>query len=237
MITIRNLEKIYDHTPLYRHFNLDIMPNKITCFFGPSGIGKTTLLKMLSGILKPDSGIITGVESTRISYVFQESRLIPWYTVYENMEYVLKTPYPDKAKRDQLIIEYLSIVEMAHVMDAYPNELSGGMKQRLSIARAFAYPSEILLMDEPFNSLDINLRNILFEVFIRLFESSPKTVLFITHQIDEALLLGHTIHVLNGKPVKIKHTSNLSQPLSQRVLSQQIFHDAKNQILSHLSDD
>src|SRR5665648_104574 len=141
-----------------------------------------------------------------ISYIFQESRLYPWFTVYDNIDRILKNQYPDYSKRNSIITDYLELVELYISKNLYPSELSGGMKQRLSIARAFAFPSEILLMDEPFSSLDINLKNSVIDSFKKLWLKNNKTVIFITHDIDEAVMLSDTIYLIDENPVKIRFT-------------------------------
>lgn len=181
-IVLCGVSKRYGETAVYENFDLHIRAGAITCILGASGCGKTTLLNMLAGLL-PYTGEILGVPE-RVSYIFQEERLLPNLTVRQNIDYVL-------GKRSQKSEEMLALVELSDKADAYPSELSGGQAQRASIARAFAYPSELLLMDEPFSSLDTALKIRLTEVFCRLWERDRRTVIFVTHDVEEAYALAH----------------------------------------------
>lgn len=177
--------------------------NKITCILGPSGCGKTTLLNIIAGTLDKDYGEVIGFEKEDISFVFQEDRLVEWKNVKDNIGFVLKDKM-DKKLREDIIDQYLSLVNLEEYKLYYPRQLSGGMRQRISILRAFAYPSKILIMDEPFKSLDINLKRKIMEFVLKLKEIKGKTCILITHDIEEAISLGDRIIILTGKPAKIK---------------------------------
>jgi NitT/TauT family transport system ATP-binding protein len=187
---------------------MNIEPYEITCILGPSGVGKTTLFNVISGLTDYDGGEITGIENRNISYLFQEPRLLPWLTVYENIDIVLKNIYPEK-KRNEVITHYLEMVGLIEYIDNKPEELSGGMKQRLAIARTFAYPSSLLLMDEPFQGLDVKLKNDIIESFLKLWEKDKRTVLFITHDIEEALKVSDQIYIIQDNPVKISQVEHI----------------------------
>lgn len=202
MIEFYNVSKSYKNVDILKDFNITFDSNKISCLFGPSGIGKTTIANIISGLTEIDSGKILGIENKRISYVFQESRLLEWYTVYENIEYVLKEIYP-KDERQKIVKYYIDMVGLSNYKNYKPKQLSGGMAQRVSIARAFAYPSDILIMDEPFKGLDLKLKTELIESFINLWEKSKRTVLFITHDIEEALKIPHIIYMIKNQPASI----------------------------------
>jgi NitT/TauT family transport system ATP-binding protein len=137
------------------------------------------------------------------SYVFQEPRLLPWYSVYENIDFVLKDVYND-SDRDSIINNYIEMVDLSEYKDYKPRALSGGMAQRVSLARAFEYPSNVLIMDEPFKGLDIKLKQEMISLFERLWNKNKKTVIFITHDIEEAVTLSHIIYIISGHPVKIE---------------------------------
>jgi NitT/TauT family transport system ATP-binding protein len=208
MIKINRLKKNYDSKKIFNDFNMNIEPYEITCILGPSGVGKTTLFNVISGLTDYDGGEITGIENRNISYLFQEPRLLPWLTVYENIDIVLKNIYPEK-KRNEVITHYLEMVGLIEYIDNKPEELSGGMKQRLAIARTFAYPSSLLLMDEPFQGLDVKLKNDIIESFLKLWEKDKRTVLFITHDIEEALKVSDQIYIIQDNPVKISQVEHI----------------------------
>lgn len=186
MIQLKNISKGYDKS-LFDNFSLEIPKDKITCILGESGVGKTTLLKMIAG-LTDYQGQITGV--TKLSYIFQEERLIPSLTVYGNLRFICPTATEEQIK------SLLQALEIADKGNAYPSQLSGGEAQRVSIARAFLYDAPLILMDEPFSSLDLTLKYKLIQYFCFLWNQNPKTVIFVTHDIDEAIMLGHHIHIL-----------------------------------------
>lgn len=195
MIELVNVSKKYANTPVYENFSLEIEEGKITCLLGASGCGKTTLLNMLAG-LTPYEGRIGNVPE-RISYIFQEERLLPNLTVRQNVALVL-----GKNADGKKISEMLEKVELSGKEDAYPAELSGGQAQRVSIARAFAYPSGLILMDEPFSSLDTALKIRLIDVFCRLWQEEKRTAVFVTHDAEEAYMLAHRAVLLDeGKVV------------------------------------
>ena len=195
MIELVNVSKKYANTPVYENFSLEIEEGKITCLLGASGCGKTTLLNMLAG-LTPYEGKIGNVPE-RISYIFQEERLLPNLTVKQNVALVL-----GKNADGKKISEILEKVELSGKEDAYPAELSGGQAQRVSIARAFAYPSGLILMDEPFSSLDTALKIRPIDVFCRLWQEEKRTAVFVTHDAEEAYMLAHRAVLLEeGKVV------------------------------------
>ncbi|WP_373481602.1 ABC transporter ATP-binding protein [Acetobacterium sp.] len=210
-IIIKDLDKKYGEETIFEDFNLVFEKNKITGILGPSGAGKTTLLNLCSGLEQPDRGTIEGINFQSLSYIFQEPRLLPWRTVRENLRLVfkekaIKKPGPHDADIDAM----LELVGLATVGDYYPQELSGGMRQRVSIARAFLYPSELLLMDEPFSSLDCSLKNRLIEDFSKIWEQDKRTVIFVSHNEDEIRRLAHVILTFSDKPVQILKKECLS---------------------------
>lgn len=194
MIEIKHLRKSYGDRQIYEDLSLKIETGDLVGIMGPSGSGKTTFLNLLAGLQSPDGGEIIGIDKNRISCVFQEDRLLPWCTVRENIQFAAPAS-------DQKINEILSMVGLEDVSKAYPATLSGGMRQRVSIARAFCYPSDLLLMDEPFSSLDQAMKMQLIEALKVLLERDPKTVIWVSH--DEELLKSfcHKIYALKGRPV------------------------------------
>ncbi len=201
MIKLVDVSKKYDDLTILKDFSIDFERNKITCLFGPSGVGKTTIANIVAGIVPVDNGHVEGIDNSLFSYVFQEPRLLKWYNVYDNIDFVLKDVY-EADKRVGIINNYLKMVELSEYKNYKPDALSGGMAQRVSLARAFAYPSDILIMDEPFKGLDIKLKNEMISLFIKMWNSSQRTVLFITHDVEEAINLSHVIYTLKDRPVK-----------------------------------
>lgn len=200
-LSIKNITKTYPGLDLFRDFSLDVAENRITCILGPSGCGKTTLLNIIAGNTSYEKGELLGFDGLR-SYIFQEPRLLPWKTVLGNVVFPLKDRMPQTRYLD-IARHNLELVGLDRHTGLYPYQLSGGMKQRVSIARAFSFPSVIILMDEAFKALDIKLKNNLMDTFIRLWNENRRTVIAVTHEVDEALHLGHEIVVISGTPVKV----------------------------------
>ncbi len=210
MIELKNIKKKYERI-IFDDFNLTIQEDRITCILGESGVGKTTLLKMIAG-LTDYSGTITGVK--KIAYIFQEDRLIPSLTVYQNLKLVC--PNVSDEKIDEML-DHLKILDKKNT---YPLKLSGGESKRVSIARAFLYDGEIILMDEAFSSLDLSLKLNLIDFFIGLWKQNPKTVLFVTHDVDEALLLGQQILILKNGHLCHQMALDIEYPRSLMNLDQ-----------------
>lgn len=204
MIKIENLSKAYDKT-LFDHFNLEISTSKITCILGASGVGKTTLLNCIARLTSFQGKIqVDG----KISYIFQEPRLIPNLTVQEN----LKFTSPNVS--DEEVTQMLSQLDIIDKKDSFPRQLSGGEAQRVSIARAFLYGAPNILMDEPFSSLDLSLKYKLITYFSTLWNTTHPTVVFVTHNIDEALLLANDIYLLKEGILSKKYHIDSGLPRS-----------------------
>ncbi|PLX17245.1 MAG: ABC transporter ATP-binding protein, partial [Marinilabiliales bacterium] len=199
----------------------------INCILGPSGCGKTTLLNLISKATKADQGNFQGFEHKTISYIFQEPRLLPWKNVRANISFVLNHIKTTKEKQ-KIADKYIRLVELYGFENYYPSELSGGMKQRVAIARAFSYPSDLILMDEPLKALDLKLKLNLIRSFRNLWQTDKRTVIFVTHDIDEALLLGNNIYVFSKAPAKIKERFSLGT--AERSLNSIEIKEIKNKI-------
>jgi len=232
---LKNISKSFGELTVFRGFNMEVEENKIISILGPSGCGKTTLLNLMSGILKPDSGEIVGFEDKRISYLFQEPRLLKWKTAYENIDFVLKDVMA-KEEREKSIEKYLKAMDLVEYRNYYPKEMSGGMKQRVAMARAFAYPSDVLLMDEPFNSLDMELKFGLMRYFIELWEIDRRTVFFVTHDVHGALMLGDEIYILSKKPTVIKEIIYNEMPKKERSLKSKYILSLEERLYQHFSN-
>jgi NitT/TauT family transport system ATP-binding protein len=187
---------------------LDVEVGEFVVIVGPSGCGKTTLLRMIAGLDYPTSGSIAlrgrDGSTVRNAMVFQGRSVFPWMSVAENAGYGLKTAGIRKRDRDARIAELLALVGLSRFASAYPHQLSEGMRQRVAIARALAVDPELLLMDEPFGALDEQTRFILQEELLRIWERTGKTVIFVTHSIDEALTLADRVIVMTAQPGRIK---------------------------------
>ncbi|MBN9429116.1 MAG: ABC transporter ATP-binding protein [Burkholderiales bacterium] len=188
--------------------DLDVREGEFICIVGPSGCGKTTLLRIIAGLESPSAGSVairrgeSGQPLT--SMVFQETSIFPWMTVRANVSYGLKLRGVPQAEIDRAVNHFLGLMGLDRFADAYPYQLSGGMKQRVSVARAFANDAEVLLMDEPFAALDEQTKIVLQEELLRIWGASGKTVIFITHSIDEALVLSDRVIVMSGRPGRLK---------------------------------
>ena len=201
-INIRNLSFKYAEKPLFENLSLSFGEDgKPLVILGPSGSGKTTLLKLLAGLLKPHGGEIrfsTGETVPKTAFMFQEPRLLPWLSVLENVCLPLEKDFGREDGRLRAR-HFLSLVGLTEKEDAYPLKLSGGEAQRVSIARAFAWPAPVLLMDEPFQSLDIPLRISLMDLTLQLLEKEKRLLVAVTHNPDEAVYMGGRIIIL-GNP-------------------------------------
>ncbi|WP_294726678.1 ATP-binding cassette domain-containing protein [uncultured Fusobacterium sp.] len=202
---LKNIVKNYGDKKVLGGIDIEIEEGKITAILGESGCGKSTLLNIIAGKIKDYSGeiIFEREHEKGISYVFQEDTLIPWKTVYSNLEFVLKGKV-EKSQIDERIKKYLKIVNLEGSEKEFPNMLSGGMKRRVGIARAFAFPSNYMFMDEPFEFLDVKIKEEIVEDLIKLQESEKKTIILITHDIDTAITLGEKIVVLGEKPSVVR---------------------------------
>ncbi|WP_187759655.1 ABC transporter ATP-binding protein [Thiospirochaeta perfilievii] len=219
MIDLKDVSFKYENLSIYNNLNLNFKKGIVTVLLGPSGCGKTTLLNLISGVLHPTSGNIKISTDLVISYLFQDPRLLPWMSVEENINFVLDN-LPQEIKKER-IEHYINELELQSFSNYLPSELSGGMRQRVSLARAFAYPSNILLMDEPFKGLDLALKVNLFKTFNRVCKEDKRSAILVTHDIHEAILLGDEIIVLSNRPVSIRQTFTNSTPYKQRNLSNQ----------------
>jgi NitT/TauT family transport system ATP-binding protein len=195
-------------TPVLKDVNLDVAQGEFLCIVGPSGCGKSTLLSAIGGFLSPTSGeiridgeAVRGPDPRRI-FVFQERGVFPWLTVEGNIEFGLfKLSRQERAGR---VAHYIKMVGLAGFERAYPSELSGGMKQRLEVARALAVNPDMLLLDEPFGALDSITRLVMRGELLRIWREERKTVIFVTHDIDEAVQLADRVAVMSGRPAKIQ---------------------------------
>jgi len=208
-IRIRDLVKSFGSLVAVDHVSLDIAPGEFFMIVGPSGCGKTTLLRILAGLETATSGTIeidvpAGSNRPDNSMVFQGDSIFPWMTVWQNAAYGLRMRKVAPKTIKEVVGHYLDRTGLTRFADYYPHQLSGGMRQRVAIARAFANDPQILLMDEPFSALDAQNKLLLQEELLHIWEEHKKTVVFITHSVDEAVLLGDRVMVMTAQPGRLK---------------------------------
>ena len=208
--------------------DLEIPANKITIILGRSGCGKTTLLRLVSGLETFEQGEILGSEGNKNAYVFQEDRLMPWLNVKKNITFGIHKKDIDDAKVEKII----QTVGLDKFSNAYPRQLSGGMKQRVSIARAFAYNPDFIMMDEPFSALDFFTREQIQNELLRINKTLNCSILFVTHSIDEALTLGDKIVILEKGIIKSQY--EIEEESNNRDLLDDKFVELKKKIINDL---
>jgi len=220
MLRVEDLAKSYGDNPAIAGVSFEVAEREFVCVVGPSGCGKTTLLKCMSGLLAPTSGRVLLHDRPvlrppeEMALVFQEySRsLLPWMSVRNNVTLPLRHKKLDKAKRSRLVEEAVEAVGLAGQLDRYPWQLSGGMQQRVAIARALAYQPNVLLMDEPFASVDAQTRADLEDLVLQVRERFDVTIVFVTHDIDESVYLSDRIVVLTPSPTTVKEVIPVELP-------------------------
>ena len=196
-LSVKNLGVRYDDKVIFDGFDLSLEEGKISVILGGSGVGKTTLLNAIAGLKDYTGDIDLGGDG--ISYIFQKDRLIPTISVYKNLDLILRSQIADKKIRREKIEKMLELLEISDVEDKLPTEISGGQAQRVAMARAYLYESKVLLLDEPFKALDTALKQRLLKALVELNEKSPRTIVFVTHLIDECLLTADEYFVLGKR--------------------------------------
>lgn len=250
VIEARRLGKVYgiDRAPIValKDISFGIEEGSFVSLVGPSGCGKSTLLQMLAGLVPSTSGevLVDGVAlrqpaPKKISVMFQDATLLPWKRISENVEFPLEIRGMKAAERRHRAAEMLSIVGLADFAERYPHELSGGMRQRASIARALAPDPRIMLMDEPFGALDEQTRIKMGHELLRIWEKTRKTIFFITHSLTEALFLADIVLVMSHRPGQIVGTikSDLPRPRTYEIIGSAEFGIARNRIWKLISQD
>lgn len=201
-ITIDNISKRYGTTEIFSGFSLSFREGAVSCLTGPSGCGKTTLLNIVAGLLQPDSGAVSGVAGRKLSYAFQEPRLLPWKRVADNVGFVLDPSLP-RSQRNARVARWLDMVYMGDSALLWPSQLSGGMARRVSLARTLAAEADILLLDEPFSGIDMEVKRRIMESLKSLWSASGTTVILVTHDMDEAMAVGDELFTLSRHPVRL----------------------------------
>jgi NitT/TauT family transport system ATP-binding protein len=225
-----------------RDIDLSIPRGRFVCIIGESGCGKSTLLRMMAGLLSPSEGQvlhdgvpIRGV-SQALGFVFQQDAVFPWLTVEKNVAYGPKSRGVPKPERERLVEQWCAAVGLAAFRKAYPKQLSGGMRKRVDLARAYANSPDVLLMDEPFAALDVQTKATMQEAVLKLWESTQKTVVFVTHDLDEAVFLSDVVIVLSSRPGRVHATieSPLARPRNEATRVSDEFAAAKRALWNAL---
>lgn len=234
-VQVRDLTKKFGDLLVLNHMDFDVEEGDLLCVVGPTGCGKTTFLNSLTKIYDITEGqiLLDGREVdpkvNNMAYIFQGNSTMPWLTVEKNVSFGLDIRKVPSARKKELVDKYLDIVGLAEYRNYYPNQLSSSMLQRVGIARAFATEPELLLMDEPYGQLDIELRFKLEDELVKLWQMTKTTVIFITHNIEEAVYLGNKIMVLTNKPTTVKTTLTNSMPRPRDVTSKE-FVELRNKV-------
>ena len=222
--------------------NLEVMPGEFLCIVGPSGCGKSTLLHLIAGLQPATSGKVL-VDGTPVSgpgtdriLIFQELGLFPWLTVGGNVEFGLKMKNVPKAEREERVQYYLRLVHLLNFRDSYIHQLSGGMRQRVALARALATEPDVLLMDEPFAALDAQTRDLLHDELERLWAETSRTIIFVTHNVREAVRLGDRVALLTFRPGRLKREFSVSLPRPRHMEEPDVARTA-GEILGYLREE
>jgi len=222
--------------------SLQVKPGEFLCIVGPSGCGKSTLLHLIAGLHRQTSGQVlvdgrpvNGPGTDRI-LIFQELGLFPWLTVGQNVEFGMKMQNISKAEREQRIHHYLRLVHLSKFRDSYTHQLSGGMRQRVALARALATEPDVLLMDEPFAALDAQTRDLLHDELERIWSETGRTIIFVTHNVREAVRLGDRVALLTFRPGRVKQEFPILLPRPRHIEETDVARTAK-EILSCLRDE
>jgi NitT/TauT family transport system ATP-binding protein len=207
MLVLKDIHKFYGKNEVIKGVSLEVRRGELVTFVGPSGCGKTTLLKILAGLILPTGGEVR-YEDPRSdaplnAMVFQEDSVFPWMSVLDNVAFPLEIKGMPRARRRAVAREFVSRVGLERFVDYYPRQLSTGMRQRVGIARAFACNPQVLLMDEPFAALDPQMKTVLQEELLTLWSAQARTVIYVTHDIDEAIFMSDRVLVLSGQPGRI----------------------------------
>jgi NitT/TauT family transport system ATP-binding protein len=225
--------------------SLDVAENEFSVIVGPSGCGKTSLLRLVAGLIQPTEGAIYLDEALVTKpgrdrgMVFQSYTLFPWLTVAENVAFGLKLRGVEPAERREIVQRFIFQVGLEGFERSYPKHLSGGMMQRVALARALANDPEVLLMDEPFGALDSQTRSLMQEMLLEIWQRARKTVLFITHDIDESILLGDHVYVMTARPGRIKERVEIAipRPRTAEVLTSASFMELKRRIMHSIHEE
>lgn len=227
------------------HFNLSVADNEFATLVGTSGCGKSTFLHIVAGLTEPTGGRVY-IDGQHVAQpgrdrgmVFQSYTLFPWLTVRANVEFALKKSSLGRGEKQELVERYLNLVGLRGFEASYPRQLSGGMQQRVAIARALVYHPTVLLMDEPFGALDAQTRGLMQELLLNVWEQSRCTVVFVTHDVDEAIFMSDHVYIMTARPGRIKRCVpiDLPRPRDYEVMTTPAFTDIKREIVAAIREE
>ncbi|MHB1908502.1 MAG: ABC transporter ATP-binding protein [Nitrososphaerales archaeon] len=247
MIEVKNLHKSYTMKSgtlgVIDSINLSIKDKTFISLVGPSGCGKSTLLSMMGGLLVPDSGEILldgvplkGTQPDKIAMVFQDASLYPWRNVFKNVEFGMEIRGVAKSERKQRALKYIELVGLKGFESYFPSQISGGMQQRVSVARALCMEPEVLLMDEPFGALDEQTRLKMGADLIRIWQETQKTIVFVTHSLVEASFLSEQVAILSHRPSKVHEVITIDAPRPRDPDSEALV-EARRKMWKYISEE
>jgi len=242
VLEVQRISKDYNGELIFKDISLNLSKEEFVSILGPSGIGKSTLFDIISGLKKPESGkvLINGIDKTEqtgiVSYMHQKDLLLPWRTVLENGAVPLEIKGMKKKDARDKVMEILDIFGLQEHKDKYPSQLSGGMRQRASLLRTYLFSKEVMLLDEPFGGLDALTKHKMQEYLLKVQEKIHASILFITHDIEEAIFLSDRIYILNGNPAKIirEIEVDIDRPRTDEMMSTIQFNNIKREIMALL---
>ena len=224
-LSLDGVSHAYGPTEVLRDISLDVPDGEIVCLIGPSGCGKSTLLRFLGGLERPTSGRVLQIGAppadslNPLTYVFQDFALLPWRTVEGNVRLALEDKKIGRAETDRLVDDVLARTRLSDFRRALPKQISGGMKQRVAIARALAVKPAVMLLDEPLSALDAQTRELLLDDIVQLWTRTPFTGVYVTHNLSEAVRVGHRVVVLSRRPGQVRDVVTIDRPPAERGLA------------------
>lgn len=242
-LKLKNISHSYGAVEVLKDISLDIPQGQIICLIGPSGCGKSTLLRFLGGLERPSSGEVLQIGNpppgslNPLTYVFQHFALLPWRTVEGNIRLVLEDHGISRREMDDIVTDVLERTRLSDFRKALPKQLSGGMRQRVAISRALAVRPAVMLMDEPLSALDSQTRELLMDDLISLWTRQPFTSVYVTHNLNEAVRLGHRVVVLSRRPGQIREIVDIDIPLSDRHLGDPVLEEKQKQLWDLMRDE
>ena len=242
-LRLEQISHNYGSLKVLDNIDLTIRHGKILCVVGPSGCGKSTLLRLIGGLERPSAGQIMQMGDAPpdslnpLTYIFQDFALLPWRTVAGNVNLVLEDQKLSRQQRKDIVDNVLQRTKLSDFCDALPRQLSGGMKQRVAIARALAVNPAVFLMDEPLSALDSQTRELLIEDLVDLWTREPFTAVYVTHNLAEAVRLGHSVAVFSRRPGQIREVVTIETPLAERKITDPELIDRQDHLWRLMKDE